>query len=178
MDEKKKSVSSNALMYGALVAAAGIVYSMILYIADLSMNNALQYVTYLFYIGGMILGTLQYRKLYQNDFMTYSQAVKNSFLIGFFASLMLAVFSFIFFKFIDPGMIDRIIEMTRNKMTEANPQMTEEQIEKALSISGFFTNAYVLPIMTIITSSIFSIIFALILGIFLKKEDAQQQSTN
>ncbi len=178
MDEKKKSVSSNALMYGSLVGGAGIVYSLILYIMDLSMNRWLGNVSFLFYIGGMILGTLHYRKLYQDNFMTYSQAVGSSFLIGLFAAIILAIYSFIFFKFIDPGMIDKILESSRNEMTAKAPQMSDDDVDKALSIARFFTNAYVLPIMSIIMSSFISIIIALILAIFLKKEDTTIKSTN
>lgn len=178
MEEKKKSVSSNALIYGSLVGGVGIVYSLILYILDLSMNKWLGNVSFLFIIGGMVLGTLQYRKLTQGDLMTYSQAVGSCFLIGLYAAIIMGIYSFVFFNFIDPGMIDKILETTRNQITTSNPQMSDEQVDQALSISRYFTNSYVLPIMSIIMSSIISIVVALILAIFLKKEDNTMQSTN
>ena len=177
MDEKKKSVSTNALMYGALIAGVGIAYSLILYIFDQSMNRWLGNVSFLFYIGGMIWGTLQYRKQYMGDFMSYSQAVNCAFQIGFYAAIMLGVYTFIFFNFIDPGMIDKIIAATREQIVAKNPQLSEDQVEKAVSISRYFTNSYVLPIMSLVTSAIFSIILALIVAIFLKREDASPQNS-
>jgi hypothetical protein len=176
MDEKKKSVSSNALKWGLLVAAVGIIYSLILYILDLSMNKWLSNVTFIFYIAGMIVGTIQYRKQQMGDFMAYSQAVKSTFLIGLFSSILLAIYSFIFLKFIDPGMIDTIIESSREQIVKSNPQLSDDQVDKALSISRYFTNVYVIPLMSIIMSSLVSIIIALILSIFIKKEDPQAQS--
>ena len=177
MDEKKKSVSSNAVMYGALVAGVGIVYSLILYILDLSMNKWLGNVSFLFYIGGMIWGTLQYRKNSLGDYMSYSQAVSCAFQIGFYTAIMLAVYTFIFFNFIDPGMIDKILATTREQIVAKNPQLSEDQVDKAVAISRYFTNSYVLPIMSLFMSAIFSIILALIIAIFIKKEDASLQKT-
>jgi hypothetical protein len=178
MDEKKKSISSNALFYGALVGGAGIVYSLILFVLGLSMNKWLGNISFLFYIGGMIYGTLQYRKENLQNAMTYSQAVGSAFLIGLYASIILMVYTFIYFKFIDPGMIDAILAKAREDMTASGQQLTEDQIEQALSITRIFTNAYILPIFSLFTSAILSIIIALLVAIFLKKEETLVPGNN
>jgi len=88
MEEKKHSVSANSLNYGLITGGVMIVFNLILFISNLYMNQSLGYIGYLFMLGGMVWGTLEYRKKLQNGFMTYGEAFSSCFLIGLFAGIL------------------------------------------------------------------------------------------
>ncbi|MCX6286222.1 MAG: DUF4199 domain-containing protein [Bacteroidetes bacterium] len=169
MDEKKPSVASNALNYGLITGAVLIVYSLLLYIANLYMNKSLGYISYLFLLGGMVWGTLEYRKKAANGFLTYGQAFTSCFLIGLIAGILGAVYMFIFAQFINPGLINEIIDQARVSMQGKN--LTDDQIETALDYTRKFTSPILMMIFGFILYAIISAILGLLAAIFLKKPD-------
>jgi len=169
MEEKKTSVAINALTYGLMTGAVVIVYSLLLYIANLYMNEPLRYVSFLIFLGGMIWGTFEYRKKMTGGFLTYGQAFSSCFLIGLFAGIIGAIYSFVFVEFIYPGLINEILEQARVKIQEKN--LTEDQIETAMDWTRKFTSPVMMLISSLFMDTIISVILGLIAAIFLKKVD-------
>jgi hypothetical protein len=177
MEEKKHSVSANSLNYGLITGGVMIVFNLILFISNLYMNQSLGYIGYLFRLGGMVWGTLEYRKKLQNGFMTYGEAFSSCFLIGLFAGILGVVYIVIFAKFINPGFINEIVEQARIKM-QAKNNLTEDQIETALDYTRKFTTPVWLAIFGLLGSAFMSVVLGLLTAIFLKKTDpGTSQST-
>jgi len=169
MEEKKRSLSSNALNYGLITGAVLIVYSLLLYIANLYLNKTLGYVGYVFLLGGMVWGTLEYRKKAANGFLTYGQAFNSCFLIGLFAGILAAIYMFVFAQFINPGLINEIIDQAKASFQDKN--MTDDQIETALDYARKFTSPIMMMIWALVGYTIVSLILGLLAAIFLKKAD-------
>ncbi|MCX6240912.1 MAG: DUF4199 domain-containing protein [Bacteroidetes bacterium] len=169
MEEKKRSVSANALNYGLIAGAAVIVYSLLLYIANLYMNQALGYVGYVILLGVMVWGTLDYRKKTEKGFMTYGQAFTSCFLIGLIAGILASVYMLVFAQFINPGLINEILDKARTQLQEKN--LTEEQIEAALVYTRKFTSPLMMMIFGFLAYAVISAILSLLAAIFLKKDD-------
>lgn len=171
MEEKQRSVSQHALVYGLITGVILIVFSLVLYLANLHLNKTLGYIGYIFIIGGMVYGTLEYRKKYLNGFMTYGKAFSSCFLIGVFAGILASVYMFFFAQFINPGFVQELLDQTREQMMSSNQNMTEEQLDQALAISAKFMSPPFLAIWGLLAYIIISAILSLIIGLFLKKED-------
>jgi hypothetical protein len=169
MEEKKRSVSANALNYGLITGAVLIVYSLILFISNLYLNRSLGYVSYLFMLGGMVWGTLEYRKKNENGLMTYGDAFTSCFMIGLFAGILGTIYIFVFAKFINPGFINEIIEQARVKMQAKN--LSEDQIETALDYTRKFTTPLWMIIWGFLIYVLMSLVLGLLAAIFLKKAD-------
>lgn len=169
MEEKKRSVTINSLNYGLITGAVIIVYSLLLYIANLYMNKGLGFVAYVFLLGGMFWGTLEYRKKSMNGYMTYGQAFSSAFLIGLFAGIIGTIYMFIFVQYINPGMVNEIIEQTRVKLQDQN--LTEDQIESALDYTRKFTTPLMMTIWGLVAYTLISLVLGLLSAIFLKKPD-------
>ncbi len=167
--EKKQSVAVNALTYGLITGAVVIVYSLLMYIANLYMNKWVSSISYLFLLGGMVWGTLEYRKKAGNGFITYGQAFTSSFIIGMIAGVLVTIYSFIFIQYINPGMINEIIEQARVQMQDKN--LTEDQIEAALDMTRKFTTPGLMTVFGLGAYALVSAILGLIAAIFLKKPD-------
>jgi len=171
MEEKSRSLSQHALMYGLMTGVVMIVLSLVLYLANLYMNQTLGYISYIFMIGGMVLGSIEYRKKYLNGFMTYGKAFSSCFLIGLFAGILASIYMFFFAQFIHPGLVQEFLERTREQMVNSNPNMTDEQIEQALSVSARFMTPVFLAIWGLVANILIGAVLSLIIGLFLKKED-------
>jgi len=169
MEEKQPSVAANALNYGLITGAVLIVYSLLLYIANLYLNKSLGYIAYLFLLGGMIWGTLEYRKKAENGCMTYGQAFSSCFLIGLFAGVLATIFMFFYAKYINPGIVNEIIEQSRQQLQARN--LTDDQIDAGLEMTRKFTTPVMMTIWVLVMYAIISAILGLIAAIFLKKAD-------
>lgn len=177
MEEKPRSVSSNALWFGVITGAALILFSLILFLMGMHTNNYLAYLGYLILIGGMAWGTLEYRKKYLGGFMPYSKAFLSCFLIGLFAGVIIAIYMFVFAKFIHPGFIQELLDISRTKIIETNSGMTDEQVEQALEMSAKFMSPVMMAIWSFVGYAIASVILGLIVAIFVKKEDKTMTPT-
>jgi len=171
MEPKPKSLNGNALTYGAITAGAMIVYSLILFILNLYLNKPLGYVNYLMMIGGMVLGTLQYRKSVDRGILPYGKAFSSCFMIGLVASVISIIYFFIYIKFINTGMIPEMIEQARQQMMDKANGMSEDQIDKAMEYTAKFMQPGWMMVFGLLMYVIISAVFAAILGIILKKED-------
>ena len=171
MEEKVRSSNQNAMYYGLITGAAMIVFGLILYISGQHMNQYLGYFNYLLLIGGMAWGTLEYRKTYTNGFMSFGMAFTSCFMIGLFASILSALYTFVFAQFIYPGFGEEILEKARENMMNSSQQMSDEQLETALEWTRKFTSPVMMAVWGFFISIFFSAILALVTAIFLKKED-------
>jgi hypothetical protein len=176
MEEKTRSTSVQALHYGIITGAAMIVLSLILYIANLYMNRALGFLSLLLLIGGMAWGTLEYRKTYLNGFISYGKAFSLCFMIGLYAAILSAIYTFVFAEFIYPGFTQELLEKARENMISGGQEMSEQQIETALEWTKKFTTPVMITVWGFVTSLFFSAVIGLIAAIFLKKEDKSLNS--
>ena len=177
MEEKPRSVLSNGIYYGLITGAAMIVFSLVMFLLDLYLNKAVNWIGYLFLIAGMIWGTLEFRKKYSNGFLTYGKAFSSSFWIGLFAGILSSVYLFLFIRFIHPGFINELLDQMRTNLLTTNPDMSEEQIEQAVSISSKFMSPVMMTLWGLAAYAALSAIISLILAIFLKKEDPSLKIT-
>jgi hypothetical protein len=177
MEEKPRSVLSNGLFYGLITGAAMIVFSLIMFLLDLYLNRTINWIGYVFLIAGMVWGTHEYRKKYANGFLTYGKAFGSCFWIGLFAGVLSSVYLFVFIQFIHPGFINELLDQTRATIASSSPEMTEEQIEQAVSISAKFMSPVMMTVWGLVTYTAISAIIGLILAIFLKKEDPSLKTT-
>ena len=171
MEEKPRSLMSNALLYGLLAGGAMIVFSLILFLLDLNQDNRVNWISYLFLAGGMFLGAFEYRKKFTNGFMNYGKAFSLCFMTGLFAGILVSVFMFVFVKYIHPGFIQELLNLQREKLS-LQQKMSEEQIDKTMEfMAKYIFTPGGFTIISLLTYASFSAIVSLILAIFLKKGD-------
>jgi hypothetical protein len=171
MEEKPRSVASNGIYYGLITGTVMIVFSLIMFLLDLYLNKAVNWIGYIFLIAGMVYGTLEFRKKYSNGFLTYGKAFTSCFWIGLFAGIIASIYLFVFIQFIHPGFINEMLDQARESMVTSRPEMTEEQVEQALSMSAKFMTPVMMVIWGLVAYAAVSAVIGLILAIFLKKED-------
>ena len=170
--ENKPNVWKNALNWGLIVGIVLIIYSILMYFLDLSLEKWVSWVSYILLIGGIVYSTIQYRDNVLGGSITYVQALGFGVLISLFAAVLSGIYSYVFFTFIDPDFIDKIVEMTQQQMLDQG--LSEDQVEQAMEMQKGFMKPWVMVLISIPALTFMGFIFSLITSIFLKKEGVSE----
>ena len=85
------------------------------------------------------------------------------------AGIVGSIFSYLFVTVIEPDFAVNMLEATREKMIEQNPEMTEEQMTVTLDITEKMMSPGILVAFGIIASLFFGFIISLIAGLVMKQ---------
>jgi len=169
METKPNSFIRHSINYGAFTGGGLILFSLLTYSLDINFQSPLMYLAFILLAAGIFLGIKSYRDNVLNGFISYGKCIALGVMISLFASILLAVYSYLFFSFFDTTMIKKILDQTEENMVKKG--MTEEQIEMAMKYSAKFMKPLWMAIMSIVMYTFWGTIISLIIGIFTKKED-------
>lgn len=177
--EKKVSVWQATLNSGLILGLALVIYTLLLYFLDQTFNEKLGYVSILIIIIGLILGIKSFRDDARGGVMSYGQGIGAGTVIGLYAGIIGAIFTYLLYTVIDPDLLGKLLTFTEEKILESG-RVPEEMIDQIMeSQKKFFITPLGLSIITIINSVFFGVVVSLIACIFLKKEGSpfQQEAT-
>ncbi len=162
------TIKSVGLKYGVLLGAALIGFFLLIYILDLAGNQTIQWASYIFIIGAVFLAYREFKE--GNDgFMSFGQGLGGGMLTIGVGSVISSLFSYVFLKFLDPSYMQRIVDITRERMEE-NPNLTEEQVEQAMESTMPFLTPEAITIFGIVGTLIVGLIICLIMSAIMKKD--------
>lgn len=159
-----------SLGYSVIIALASVVLSLILYLLNLDQNKALSVISYIVLFGGILLSQLNYRNKYMGGYSTFAQSFTIGLWISLFLSVIMGIYAFVFFKYINPGAIEEAMAIAEQSMMDQG--MTDLQIEQGMAIAQKFSSVRYYTIMAIVANFFLGIVFSLITSIFVKKEGA------
>ncbi|MCC7231686.1 MAG: DUF4199 domain-containing protein, partial [Bacteroidia bacterium] len=152
--ESSRSQLKVAMNFGAMYGLAGIAISLIFYFTGASLESKIpQILTYLAQLIIIIIGIKSYRDNDLGGYIGYGKAVGTGLLISIFGGILAGAFSVIFFSFIAPDMVDRILAAAQQNMIDKG--MSEEQIEMGLEWTKKFMTPGWLFIFSIISAAFF-----------------------
>ena len=168
MEEKVNPWKAN-FTNGLILGLAGIVFSLILWFLDLSLNQNLGYL-FLFISAFIAYYFIKsYRDNYLHGRITYGQSVGAGVIIYFYYAIIMAIFIYILHKFIDPGLTDKMLAMAEEKV-RASGRVQEEQMEMVMNMQKKFMSPEVMAMATILYTMLSGTIISLIVSIFTRKE--------
>ncbi len=121
-------------------------------------------------IGAIVLAVKQHRDEELGGFISFGRSFNVGFIVSLAIALISLVWGYIFFAFVEPGLIEEILEASREQMIEQQG-MSEEQAEQGLSMMSWMFTPFMMSVMGGIFSLIAGIIFSLIVGAIMKKEN-------
>jgi hypothetical protein len=167
--ENKPSIFMVCLGYGVIISLAIIVLSLVLFLLGLDQNKPLQFLSYAILIAGIVLSQLNYRNKYLNGYMEFGQAFMVGMLTSLVLSIIMGVYTYIFFKYINPGAMEEVMLQTEQSMLDRG--MTDMEIEQGMAMASKFQGVGMFTFFAVIGNFIVGIVISLITGIFVKKED-------
>ncbi len=157
-----------AMESGAIITAVLIVYTMILYLLDLHAEQWLGYVAIGIMIIALYIAGVKYRDSAGRSPLSYGGAFKFLLLTLVVASVLGAIFNYIYFLWIAPETLDLAIEKSYEDLLDRG--MSESQAETQMG--------YILPWMTpelftaigALMSMFWGVIASLIMAAMIKRE--------
>ncbi len=174
METKKASVKKIALNYGLMLALGTIVVSVIVYVMGMHLEQPWwqSLLNFIIMTTAIVYGLKAFKKD-GDGFMTLGEAIKTGLAISLIAGIVGSIFTFLFVTVIEPDFVTQMLEVTREKMIEDNPQMTEDQLEMAMGMTEKFMSPWIMTAFGIIASLFFGFIISLIAGLIMKQNRPQ-----
>ena len=170
METPKASVKKIALNYGLLMGLASIVFGVVLYAPNMHIDRP--WWTIIISLGISILFLVYGFKAFKKDnggFMSLGEALKVGVAISAIAGIISVIFNYIFVTFIEKDYVEKVLELTRERMIEQNPELTEEQMEMSLSIVETMSSPGLGAAFGIAMALFFGFLLSLIIGAIMKQ---------
>ncbi|GAP44357.1 hypothetical protein TBC1_12161 [Lentimicrobium saccharophilum] len=165
----KISLVNHALRYGLYTAAAFVLFSLLLYSVDVSRTGWVNYLSFVILIIGIVIATIAYRDKINSGFLSYGRCLSIGVLISLVVGIVMAIYSYVFFTYFDPGALDKLLEASEQEMI--NRGMSDEEIDLAMPFTEKMMSPVFLSITSLLSMVLYGTVFSLITSIFIKKED-------
>ncbi|WP_395049899.1 DUF4199 domain-containing protein [Flavobacterium sp.] len=177
--EKNTSPAKSGISFGVLFGVLMVLEFVIMYVigmkslANTSVGLIISIANYLVLpILFIYLGCTNYKKNLNNGFISLGECLKIGISIVFVAALIYAIFN-AFFNLIFPEFINETLSIIKEAMLAKKPDMTNEQLDKVLSMQRKFMNPFIVFPATLAMYSFFGLIYSLIIGAIVKNENPQ-----
>lgn len=161
-------LSTHSLVYGLGAALIVIVYSLLIYLGGLTEHSWLNNVSYLFYIAIAVVGIKNWRDKVKGGTLTYGQALGYLTTTALFYSLAMAVWTFVFFSYIAPDLMEQQL-MKQEAQMEAKG-MAPEMIEMSMKYARMFTQPAVMVVFVLLIGMLILTVINLIIAAIMKKD--------
>ena len=166
--ENNVSVWKANLTNGLILGLIGIVYTLVLYFLDLSTNKSLSYVFFIIQIFVLFFLVRSYRDNYLYGYITFGKALGAGVIICLYYSIIMAIFSYILYKYIDTGLINKMLAMSEDAGLKKG--FSQEQIDLGMKFTRKIMTPPVLSFFSLLFGVFFGTITSLIVAIFVRKE--------
>ena len=122
-------------------------------------------------IGFLYYSILQFRDKTKSGFISYSESLKLGTTVAFFSSVIMAFYTFIYISYLNTDMVANIMYMTEQAVLESNPEISDEELDLALEMTGKFTQPHWLMIMGVLSGTFMGFFYSAIISFFVKNDD-------
>ena len=168
MESKANPWKAN-LTNGLILALIGVVYTLVMYFLDLSLNKVQGYIFMLIQVAMLYFLLKSYRDNFMHGQITYGQSVGAGVIICLYYGILISIFTYILYTVIDPGLVAKQLALAEEGM-RAKGNLTEAQIEAGMKFTGKIMKPGVMAISGIFLGMIWGTVLSLIVSIFIKKE--------
>ncbi len=160
---------SSAIFYGIILAAISIGIGIVAHITKWdTQGTTFKIFTWALFIGGITWTIYHFKNQKNNGYLRYGQGVGLSVLTGLVTGILSAIYMVIYMKYINPGLIEEIMEKSYEQMTDQG--LTDAQIEQAMEISSMFMTPTIFAATSIVSWVLISLIIGLIASAFMKRD--------
>lgn len=165
-----------AVNYGIIFAIIMIAEFVIAYVADIDATENAWVGVVNGILNNLVLPVLfislaaNYYKKSNGGYIKFGEVIKTGVTVAVIAAAIFALFN-IGFNLAVPEAQAEMIEKMKAAQIKANPQMTSEQLKMAMSMAETFMKPYIAFPFTILFFAFIGLIYSLIIGAIVKKEN-------
>lgn len=171
MEHLKPKTGKFALNYGIILGVIMIALSVISYVTGQALEGAQwpQVIYYILFPVVIMYAISAYKKQNANQ-LSLGDAIKIGVVIGVISALAYILYGLLFNYVIDPEFMGQLMEVTREKMIEQNPDMPQAQLEQSMKFMETMFNPLIGSAFWIAMSALFGLIWSLIGGLVMKNK--------
>lgn len=166
--EEKVNIWKANLTNGVIIALEGIVFSLVLYFLDLTFNKSIGYINLPIQLGLLYYLLKSYRDNSLHGQITYGQSVGAGMVIFAYVALIMAVYTYILWGVIDPGLAKKSLAMAEEAMVKKGAP--QSAIDAGMAFTAKIMKPAIMAFFSIFATLFGGIIFSLLVSIFIKKE--------
>ncbi|MEM9721348.1 MAG: DUF4199 domain-containing protein [Bacteroidota bacterium] len=166
---EKTSTRSVAIKYGIILGVICAILVAVIYIGQLNQNFG--YIGIAATIAILYLAIKEYKDE-NGGYMSFGKGVGLCVLLTVIGGAISGVFDFVYTSFVDPDILQAILDEQMLKMEE-NPQMTDEMIEQARGFTENFFTPTVRLIGGLVSGLLGGAFWGLILSAIFKKDEPE-----
>ncbi|MCE5346116.1 MAG: DUF4199 domain-containing protein [Bacteroidales bacterium] len=168
MDQTKVNVWKANLVNGLILGLAGIVYTLVVYFLDLSLNKVQGYVFIILEAVILFLLLKSYRDNYMNRYITYGQSVGAGIVICLYYSIIMALFTYILYTVIDPGLVAKQLAASEEMLMSKG--MPQASVDAAMKVQSKIMKPSFMAPLSILGNMMWGVVISLVISIFVRKE--------
>ena len=159
--------------YGAYLGLGLVLISFTVYILGLEEQKSIipSLLNNFLIIGAIAYSVTIYRDNFNNSFVSYSQSLKIGTSVVFFASVILAFYTYIFVTFINPEYLENIIKIAEQEILNSDPEISDEDLDLALSMTQKMLQPQWMSTLSVLGGTFMGFFYSLIISFFVKKDD-------
>ena len=167
MEENVNAWKSN-LTNGLILGLTGVVYTLLMYFLNLSFNKVQGPVFLIIQIVLLFFLLKSYRDNFMHGQITYGQSVGASVIICLYYAIIMAVFTYILYAVIDPGLTAKQLAFAEESMVKKG--IPQSAMDAGMSIQRKIMKPAILAPLSIFGNMLWGVIISLLVSIFVKKE--------
>jgi hypothetical protein len=167
MEEKVNPWKSN-LTNGLILGLAGVVYSLIMYFLNLSLNKSQGYFFMIIQIVLLYFLLKSYRDNFLHGQIPFGKSVGAGVIICLYYSAIMAVFTYILYTFIDTGLSAKQLAMAEDMMVKRG--LPQDALDAAMAMQAKFMKPGIMSFFVLLGGVIWGTVLSLLISIFVKKE--------
>lgn len=159
--------------YGAYLGLGLVLISFTVYILGLEEQKSIipSLLNNFLIIGAIAYSITMYRDNFNNGLVSYSQSLKIGTSVVFFASVILAFYTYIFVTFINPEYLENIIKIAEQEILNSDPEISDEDLDLALSMTQKMLQPQWMSTLSVLGGTFMGFFYSLIISFFIKKDD-------
>ncbi len=156
------------LTNGLIMGLIGIVYSLLMYFFDLTLNRLQGWIFIALQIFILYFLLKSYRDNYKHGLISYGEALGAGMIIFLYYAIIAAIFTYILYTLIDPNLIDKQLAFTEEQLLQRG--LPQDQIDMSMRVQKKIMIPEVLAPLSILGSMFQGLIMSLIIAAFVRKE--------
>lgn len=170
MENKFNSLKNIMITYGLMLGGISIVFNLMLFFLKMhyEQSTAVGIVSVVIMIGVLLFAFIQYKKS-NEGFISLSEAIKIGLGVSLISAILGIIYAFILTEFLDPGMMEKVLDLQMEKIRASNPEMSQEALDSTRSMSEKFSSPLIRSAFQLIFALFIGFIISLIGGLIVKK---------
>jgi hypothetical protein len=166
--EEKRSVWKETLNYGIILGLISVGLSVLTYMFDLTFKTWIIWPSLLISVLVLYFLLRSYRDHYNNGYITYGKSVGAGVVINIYAAIITAIYVYVLYSFIDPGLIEKSLAVVEERLIEKG--LPDSAIDQAMQIQAKMMKPWFTTMMSTLSSVFYGLILSLIVSLLIMKK--------